>query len=268
MLGNIRNSNSPLKVGIAGMGAIGSAVASALDNGIDGYSLHAYSDLKASDQLSIPHYDFKELAQESDLIIEALPPKVVPELTKHVFMYNKPLILISSCALLLFPEIKEQKGFKDTPIIVPSGALSGLDGVSAMMQLGIKDARIATTKKPLGYDGAPYIIAQNIDLKSITEKTKLFSGNALEASAAFPANINVAATLSLAGKGPEATHVEIWADPDIAGNTHEIAVEGEFSKISSKIENTPDPNNPKSSMLAAASIISILKKLEQPIVVL
>ncbi len=134
--------------------------------------------------------------------------------------------------------------------------------------MGIKSAAIASTKKPMAYDGAPFIVDNNIQLSAITEKTRLFQGNALEAAQGFPANLNVAATLSLAGIGPERTIVEIWADPDIAGNRHEITVEGEFSTITSQIQNIPDPTNPKSSMLAAQSIVATLKHMAEPLVVL
>lgn len=255
-------------VGIAGMGAIGSAVARALQKGIHGYKLHAASDINPSDEFDIEYMDFGQLCAACDLIIEALPPAIVPELMHHVFEHDKDVLLVSSSALLLTPQILEQSKSKKGRMIIPSGALTGLDGVSALKQMGIKSASIATTKKPLGYDGAPYIIENNIDLGAITAKKMIFKGSALEASKAFPANINVAATLSLAGIGPEATQVEIWADPEIGGNTHEIEVEGEFSRITGKVTNTPDPVNPKSSMLAAQSVISVLRKLSEPVVVL
>lgn len=256
------------KVGIAGLGAIGGAVARALIDGIEGYELHAASEINHDQAFDIPCVSFEGLAQSCDLIIETLPPEIVPELAEAVFKEEKDLILASSSALLLHPELLEKKGARKGRIIVSSGALSGLDGVSALAQTGIKSAKISTTKKPAGYEGAPHIIQNQIKLEEITEKEKLFSGNALEASKAFPANINVAATLSLAGIGPEKTEVEIWADPDIKGNTHEIKIIGEFSALTSKVENTPDPKNPKSSMLTAHSIISVLKKIENPLVVL
>lgn len=256
------------KIGIAGMGAIGRAVARALQAGIDGYELHALSDVQPHPDFDRPYLNFAELADTCDLIIEALPPAIVPDLTKHVFAAGKDLLLISSSALLIHPEILAQKGSTKSRIIVPSGALCGIDGVSALKQMGIQSAQISTTKKPMGYDGAPYIIAQSIDLASIRTKERLFAGNALEAAKAFPANVNVAATLSLAGIGPEKTRVEIWADPDIPGNTHEIRVSGQFSTITAKVENTPDPANPKSSMLAAQSIVSVLKKMSEPVVIL
>ena len=106
------------------------------------------------------------------------------------------------------------------------------------------------------------------DLSAIHDPTRIFAGNALEAAAGFPANVNVAATLSLAGIGPERTQVEIWADPQAQGNTHAIEVTSEFSTFRASIENTPDPANPKSSMLTAKSIIRILRDQKDALVVL
>ncbi len=257
-----------IKIGIAGMGAIGSAVARALMDGIGGYRLSAVSDLRAPEEFDVPCVEFSILAERCDMVIEALPPGEVPGLAQEVFKHGKTLILISPSALLMFPEILDQQKRSASRIIIPSGALCGLDGVSSLKQMGITSAKIATTKKPMGYDGAPYIVENKIDLTAIKQKQKLFSGNALEAAIAFPANINVAATLSFSGIGPKKTQVEVWADPDIAGNTHEIEVIGEFSRISATVQNRPDPNNPKTSMLAAQSIIAILKKLSEPLAVL
>jgi aspartate dehydrogenase len=255
------------KIGIAGTGAIGAAVARALIKGIEGCELVAVSDLKQNPEIKAPYVSFQELAKISDLVIEALPPGAVPALAEAVFKENKNLLLISSCALLMFPGIMELQRPSESRIIVPSGALAGLDGVSALKQMGIKSARIASTKPPRGYTGAPYVLEKNIDLNEIKTKVRLFKGNALEAAQGFPANVNVAATLSLAGIGPEKTQVEIWADPMAKGNSHEIKVVGEFSTIRAKVENTPDPANPKSSMLAAQSVVSILKKMSEPIAV-
>ena len=104
-------------------------------------------------------------------------------------------------------------------------------------------------------------------LAAIRAKKLLFSGNAHEAAAGFPANINVAVTLSLAGIGPEKTQVEVWADPEARGNTHEIKVESEYSTVTARVENKPDPANPKSSMLAAQSIVALLRGMTEPLVV-
>lgn len=255
-------------VGIAGMGAIGRTIAKALIAGIDGYTLKMASELTPPAGFDIPFVDFETLCAECDLIIEALPPRVVPELYTHVAKHKRDIIMVSTSAYLIYPEIKEMHEKAGSKVILPSGALCGLDGVTALAQMGIKSAMIATTKPPKGLAGAPHIIENDIDLDSITEKTKLFGGYAVEAAKAFPANVNVAATLSLAGLGKNKTWVEVWADPAASGNSHEIKVIGGYSTITAKIENTPDPANPKSSMLTAQSIISILRKLSEPLAVM
>ena len=250
------------KVGIAGVGAIGSAVVRALEAGIDGFKLECISDPKSEDSV-----DFNELVERSDLIIECLPAHIVPQLANQVFASNKDIIFISSAALLVYPEIIEQLEQSQSRAYLPSGALCGLDGVLAMKEMGIKSAKIATTKPPMGFACAPFIVANNIDLTQIKEKTMIFKGNALEASKGFPANINVAATLSLAGVGAVDTRVEIWADPEASGNTHEITVNSEYSTMTSKIENMPDPANPKSSVLAAQSIVAALRNMSNALVI-
>lgn len=255
-------------IGIAGIGAIGAAVGRALENGIDGFTWTAAADLRPHPEFDIPLMDFDHLAQECDIIIEALPPAAVPDLCEAVFKHQKTLILISSCALLMFPKILDTHRKAHSHIIVPSGALLGLDGVKALKELGIQRSIIASTKPPLGFTGAPYITEKGINLAQIETKTRLFHGNALEAAKGFPANVNVAATLSLAGIGPEKTEVEIWADPEAKGNSHKITVSGEFSTMHASVENMPDPANPKSSMLAAQSIVAALRDMNNAMVVL
>lgn len=266
------NTNQNKKtVGIAGLGAIGSAVARALQDGIEGLEWIAASDVESNPEFDIPLVSFEELAQRCDIIVEALPPAAVPELAKTVFENQKTLILISSCALLMFPEVQKHHELSTSRIIVPSGALAGIDGVKALKELGIQKSVIASTKPPRGFNGAPYVEKMGIDLEQIQSngsKTKIFEGNALEAAEGFPANVNVAATLSLAGLGAKNTKVEIWADPQAAGNSHEITVSGEFSTLNMRIENKPDPANPKSSMLAAQSIVTALKDMNNALVIL
>ena len=120
---------------------------------------------------------------------------------------------------------------------------------------------MTTTKPPKALEGAPYIVKNKINLNTITTKTIIFEGSALEAVDAFPANINVAASLSIAGIGAEKTKVKIVADPNTGKNMHEIVVEGVFGKLTTSTENLPSPNNPKTSYLAVLSAISMVKKI-------
>lgn len=250
-------------VGVVGVGALGSIVVKALMNGIDGYELVGVSDVQKP-ALDIPLLSTNDLINAVDIIVECLPPREVPALAKAVLDKGKTLILISSSALLLYPEIEEWiSASKVGRVIVPSGAISGLDAVSALQESGIESAKIMTTKPPKGLAGAPYVVENNINLDGITEKTCVFSGNAYDAAKAFPANVNVAATLSYAGAGPNNTQVEVWADPDAKGNSHEIVVTGGSSTITTRVDNLPDPSNPKSSMLAGYSIVATLRKLSK-----
>jgi len=124
---------------------------------------------------------------------------------------------------------------------------------------------LTTTKHPQGLKGAPFILENNIDLDSLKEKTLLFEGSADEAARAFPANVNVAASLGLAGLGAEKTRVRIFADPQASRNIHEIMVEGAFGKFTCCIENIPSPSNPKTSFLAALSAVATLRKITEPL---
>ena len=256
-----------IKIGVAGCGALGTIVCNALKDGIKGYDFVGISDTEEKD-FDVPNMSFSALADACDLVVECLPPAIVPALAQEVLSRDKDLMMISACALLLSPEINDMVDASKGRIMVPSGALSGLDAVSALNFAGIDSATIASTKHPRGFKGAPYIEQESIDVENLTEKTLIFSGNAFDAAKAFPANVNVAATLSLAGIGPEKTRVEVWADPEAKGNKHEITVKGGSSTIKTSVENLPDPSNPKSSMLAGYSIVATLKKMSKSVTVM
>lgn len=251
--------SNTIKIGVAGCGALGSIVVNALQEGIEGFDFIGISDI-TNPSVRAPNMSFADLSQNCDWVIECLPPKIVPELAEIVLGQGKTLIMISACAMLLYPELHEQAKHSSGRVLIPSGALSGLDAVAALSCAQIDSATIATTKHPRGLNGAPYILDNNIDLADLTEPKMIFKGNAYDAAKAFPANVNVAATLSLAGIGAERTQVEVWADPKIKGNAHKITVKGGTSTITSEVLNLPDPDNPKSSQLAGYSIVAFLKK--------
>lgn len=154
---------------------------------------------------------------------------------------------------------------KNCRIYLPSGALTGLDGVKSAAVGRIDSVTLTTRKPPAGLSGAPYLAREGIDLSSLREEKVIFEGSAEEAVEGFPRNINVAATLSLAGIGVAKTRVRIIADPKISRNIHEIEVEGEFGRLISRTENLPSPSNPKTSLLAIFSAIATLKSLASPV---
>ena len=148
--------------------------------------------------------------------------------------------------------------------MVPTGALIGLDAVTAAAVGHIHSVRMVTRKPIRGLAGAPYLLEHNIEIERITEPLRIFDGTAREAARGFPANVNVAVALSLAGIGPDLTRVEIWADPSVTRNTHSIEVESDSARFSMSIENIPS-ENPKTGLITALSVVACLRKLRAPL---
>ena len=145
-------------------------------------------------------------------------------------------------------------------IVVPTGALIGLDAVTAAAEGKIQSVRMVTRKPLNGLAGAPYLVENNIDIAGITEPLKIFEGTARDAAKGFPANLNVAVALSLAGLGPDRTTLQIWADPTVTRNVHRVEVESDSARFSMSIENIPS-ENPKTGRITALSVIAYLRKL-------
>jgi len=145
-------------------------------------------------------------------------------------------------------------------ILVPSGAIAGLDGMKGAREAAIASVTMETRKPPRGLAGAPWIEQQRIDLDAIKEETLIFEGPATEAVKAFPANVNVVAAVSLASIGPEKTRIKIFAVPGQERNQHRITVEGEFGRLSIEVENVPS-ENPRTGKLSYLSAIAMLREL-------
>jgi aspartate dehydrogenase len=133
--------------------------------------------------------------------------------------------------------------------------------VRAAAEGQVNSVTIETRKPPAGLEGAPYLVERQISLVMLTEPRKIFEGNAREAAQGFPANVNVAAALALAGIGPEQTRVEIWADPTVTRNTHTIRVDAEAARFTMTIEGVPSPGNPRTGMLTPLSVLACLRGL-------
>src|SRR5205814_3815356 len=145
-------------------------------------------------------------------------------------------------------------------------ALLGLDAVSAAAGGCIHGVRMITRKPPRSLVGAPYLLENGISLEGLSEPRLVFSGTAREAAAGFPANVNVAAALSLAGIGPDKTMIDIWADPAMTRNCHSIEVDSDSARFTLSIENIPS-ENPKTGKNVALSVIAALRKMHAPLAV-
>jgi aspartate dehydrogenase len=146
-------------------------------------------------------------------------------------------------------------------VYIPSGAVGGIDALRAVKAL-LEEVTIVSTKKPISLTGAPGFA--DWEDKEILEPTVVYEGTATEAVGLFPANVNVAATVSMAGVGPDATRVRVVADPDSPGNVHEINAVSKAGKFSFKFENMPHETNPKTSFLAVLAAIETLRAICEP----
>jgi aspartate dehydrogenase len=196
--------------------------------------------------------------------VECAPAAVIEDICRPMLEAGKAVMVLSAGALLPRPHLVELAKEKGGQIIVPTGALLGLDAVTAAAEGKINSVRMTTRKPPGGLAGAPHLVANNISVEGLNAPKLVFSGNAREAAAGFPANVNVAAALSLAGIGPEQTTIEIWADPGVDRNCHTIEVEADSARFSLTIENVPS-ENPKTGKITALSVLAALRKLHAPL---
>jgi aspartate dehydrogenase len=259
-------------VAIAGLGAIGLPLARALDAGIDGLRLVAVAcrdPVKGRANLAgfasaPPIVDIPALA-EADIVVEAAPAAIFERIAVPAIEAGKILIAASAGALLPRMHLAKLARQTGARIIVPTGALLGLDAVRAAAEGPICSVRIETRKPPMSLIGAPYLDKHGIDVMDLTEPLLVFEGNALQAAAGFPANVNVAAALALAGVGPIRTQVRIWADPSVTRNIHTIHVEAEAARFTMTIENVPSADNPKTGVLTPLSVLACLRGLVSPL---
>jgi len=262
-----------IQVAIAGLGAIGLTLVRNLSSGaISGVKLTgvaARDKTKARKTLyglsvDVPVYDLKQLPTIADIIVECAPAAVLGEVVRPVLLAGKTVIVLSAGALLSHPDLVELASRKSGRIIVPSGALLGLDAVGAAAEGQIHSVKMVTRKPIAGLLGAPYLVENGIDIEHCKEPTMVFSGTAREAAKGFPANLNVAVALSLAGIGPDKTMLEIWADPTVVTNTHRIVVDSDSARLDMTIENIPS-ENPKTGRITALSVMSTLRNLVAPL---
>ncbi|MBT5265372.1 MAG: aspartate dehydrogenase [Rhodospirillaceae bacterium] len=267
--------NNELRVCIGGLGAIGLTLARALDNGeLPGLVLAAVSarDVeKASRNMAsfanpAPVVSLAKLAELGDVVVECAPAAVFREVGEAAVRAGRIFLPISVGALLQNMDLVDIARETGARISVPTGALIGLDAVRAAAEGTIESVTLVTRKPPLGLKGAPYLVENNISVDGLNEPKRVFSGNAREGAVGFPANVNVAAALSLAGIGPDETKLEIWADPDVDRNMHTITVEADSARFSMSIENIPTEENPKTGKITALSILAALRRLTAPMV--
>ena len=248
-----------IPVAVVGLGAIGTVLVSALAQS-ERYRLAAVAgrDTKKTrarlDELglsAVAVVSAREVSDHAELIFDAAPAEAFRTFAEPTIRAGKELVVISVGALLENWDLVELAKTTGAVIHAPSGAMSGLDGVQAAAQGEIYSAKIVTRKPAAGLaldDDAP-----------LTEARRLYAGTVRDAFARFPANVNVAVALSLAGIGPDRTEIEVWADSSLTRNRHEVRVESDSGVIEIAVEGVPS-ENPKTGKITAQSILAWLAK--------
>jgi aspartate dehydrogenase len=263
-------------VGLIGCGTIGTHLALAIEAGrIANASLIGLFDIVYENAKSLKsklksssevHADFRSLIDSPvDIIIEAASQEAVRKFAKPTIEASKDLMIMSVGALTdttFFAELLDQAAIRKglSKIYVPTGAIAGIDAIRSIKHL-LDSITLTTTKSPKALAGAPFFSTREINLDAITKVTGIYEGSASEAVKLFPANVNVAAVLSLAGIGADKTKVRVLVDPHATTNKHEIVATGRFGDIRITVNNVTTPGNPKTSFLAVLSAIECLRSI-------
>lgn len=257
-------------VTVLGLGAIGYSVAEALAEGaISGLSLHSVAAGSAASARSslarmgrdLPILGLDQVDLMGGIVVECLPPSLLPGIARAVPASGRSLVIASIGGLLRDPGLLDTPGAGSGRIILPAGALGGLDAVRAIARHPAAEVRLTTTKPVSGFEQTADLTARGIELAAITGPTCLFDGHAEQGVRLFPKNVNVVAALALAGIGPDRTWLSLYADPAVSTNTHRVTARSPVSSFMSEITNLPDPNNPRTSAITAQSILATLQNL-------
>jgi len=258
-----RRQAPALAVGIAGLGNIGTEVARWLAAAaprslrlaaVAGRDRGAIAERLAALGIEAEAVALDALAGRCDVVVDCLAPEASGGLLETCIDGGGTIVEINVGVLLLEPAWIERARRAGTRLLVPSGAVAGVDALRAAAMGRIDRVRIRSSKPPAGLDAA-----------AASEPSRVFAGTAREAVAAWPRNMNISATLALAGLGGERTEVEIWSDPTLERNVHEVEIESDSTRLHIRIENRPSAANPRSSAITAQSVCATLAGIVDPV---
>ncbi|MFH1678361.1 MAG: aspartate dehydrogenase [Candidatus Omnitrophota bacterium] len=271
-----------LRIGIVGCGAIGTSLAKTIVNQFAGQArLVCFYDIDKNKALllaaslkkdgfpglhSIVSFSLDNLIQRTGLVIEAAQAKSSLAIARSVLRKGRDVMVMSVGGIAAhINQLRQLAKSNQAKLYIPSGAICGIDAIKAASQRKIRKVILLTRKNPNSFGYSDYLKKRGIKLDKIKKDTILFSGAAREAIKLFPQNINVAATLSIAGIGAARTRVKIMACPKVKRNIHEIYIESDAGVISTRVENLVHPDNPKTSFLAVLSAIATLRQILDPV---
>ena len=264
---------SKIRVGILGCGAIGSRIAKSIKTQCNDHAIVAalfdINPAKAQNlqkhilQKNIVKKSYQDLLTGSDFVVEAVNAPDTHQLVRQALLAKKDVLVMSVGKFIEGESILKLAQKQGVRVLIPSGAIAGVDAIKAASLRRI-DRITLTTRKPIyGFADNTYVQERRINLSQIKKETILFDGNVREAVKRFPQNINVAATIALASHAKDKLRIRIATSPEFKVNSHEIEVVGEFGRLTTKTENVVCPDNPKTSYLAVLSAVRTLKEYFQ-----
>lgn len=271
----MQRTDSKARIAILGCGAIGSRIARSVHNELKNFcrltGLHDRTSgktvalAKEFSNQQLVKSSLTELLRDCDLMVEAVNAPDSHTFVRQALLAEKHVLAMSVGRLLDNQDLFELAAQHQRSLLIPSGAIAGIDAIKAAGLASIRKITL-TTRKPLtGFGDNAYLKEKGIDLSRITAETVIFEGDVDTAVKFFPQNINVAATLALASRNKEKISIKIIASPHFQTNSHEIEVDGDSGRITTRTENVPCPDNPKTSYLAVLSGIQTLKEFCQGI---
>ncbi len=259
-----------LKIGIIGCGAIGSRIANSIRTDLkNDYALSALFDVNQetladfAKKPSLKKLIKKTITQtikSADIIVETTSAKNIRPFIKEALNAKKSVLSVNVGKLLNAQDLFRLAKRNHCQLLMPSGAIAGIDAIKAASLVKIKKITLTTRKPTKGLKDNPYLTKKGIDVTKIKKEITLFKGNVDQAVKAFPRNINVAATLALACGDKKKLTIQIITSPAFKHNSHEVTLEGDFGTMTSTTHNVTCPDNPKSSYLAVLSSIQLLKQ--------
>ena len=271
----IHPAGVPLRIAFVGWGAIARRVAGLLaERNVGAIEIAAICVRRTAVPSDLPDgaavvSDPDELAQvRPHLVIEAAGRAAVVQWAEAALRHTPALAVVSTSALcdtdLLgrLLAVAERHGSR---LLVPPGALAGIDALAAASALGLDEVAHRIVKPPLAWMGTGAEV--KVPLATLTDAVTFFEGSARQASEAYPQNANVAVITALAGIGLDRTRVHLVADPAAEGNRHELHAVGAFGRLDVRIENRPLWGNPKSSEMAALSLLRLVENLKNTLVI-
>lgn len=267
----MKNRPKILKIGFIGCGAIGSRLAKSVKQdlkkdcviaGLYDLAPEKPQSLVTSLKLrpSLIKKSLNDLIRCSDFIVEAIASQETTAIIQKVIRAKKGIMIMSIGKALPIPQAFALAEKNHTPVLLPSGAIGGLDVIKSIGAENITKITLTTSKPPSSLSQSDYLTQKKIILSKVRAETVIFDGTVRESIKLFPRNINVAAALAIASGAEKKIRIRIKTSPKFKLNSHEIEICGHFGRMVLRTDNVACPDNPKTSYLAVLSAVQTLKQ--------